>query len=168
MIVVIDNYDSFTYNIVQYLGEMGVELKVVRNDQITLEQRALRRPQALKSLDDLGCAEGRLHQQPGSGRRAVAIAASCSRSSTFTSTKTAGSVFTHPTRIKARNATPRIEDRIAQLGPRRTVHAAAVLNARCSPPGVGATMMISGTPATLAGMAFISTEEGYAALPPGT
>lgn len=35
MIVVIDNYDSFTYNLVQYLGELGEELHVVRNDQIT-------------------------------------------------------------------------------------------------------------------------------------
>jgi anthranilate synthase/aminodeoxychorismate synthase-like glutamine amidotransferase len=36
MILVIDNYDSFTYNLVQYLGEMGQELKVVRNDEVTL------------------------------------------------------------------------------------------------------------------------------------
>ena len=36
MILVIDNYDSFTYNLVQFLGELGAELKVVRNDQITL------------------------------------------------------------------------------------------------------------------------------------
>jgi anthranilate synthase/aminodeoxychorismate synthase-like glutamine amidotransferase len=35
MIVVIDNYDSFTYNLVQYLGELGAELQVVRNDQAT-------------------------------------------------------------------------------------------------------------------------------------
>jgi len=42
MLLVIDNYDSFTYNLVQYLGEMGVTLQVVRNDQITVEQvRAL-------------------------------------------------------------------------------------------------------------------------------
>jgi anthranilate synthase/aminodeoxychorismate synthase-like glutamine amidotransferase len=42
MVLVIDNYDSFTYNLVQYLGEMQVELQVHRNDQITLEQiRAL-------------------------------------------------------------------------------------------------------------------------------
>ena len=34
MILVIDNYDSFTYNLVQYLGEMGQELKVFRNDEI--------------------------------------------------------------------------------------------------------------------------------------
>ncbi len=38
MILMIDNYDSFTYNLVQYLGEMGEELKVFRNDAITVEQ----------------------------------------------------------------------------------------------------------------------------------
>jgi anthranilate synthase/aminodeoxychorismate synthase-like glutamine amidotransferase len=38
MILVIDNYDSFTFNLVQYLGEMGHELKVFRNDAITLER----------------------------------------------------------------------------------------------------------------------------------
>ena len=38
MVLVIDNYDSFTYNLVQYLGEMKVELQVHRNDQISLEQ----------------------------------------------------------------------------------------------------------------------------------
>ena len=40
MILVIDNYDSFTYNLVQYLGEMGAELDVRRNDQITLAEVA--------------------------------------------------------------------------------------------------------------------------------
>jgi anthranilate synthase/aminodeoxychorismate synthase-like glutamine amidotransferase len=38
MIVVIDNYDSFTYNLVQYLGELGQEVRVFRNDQVTVEQ----------------------------------------------------------------------------------------------------------------------------------
>jgi anthranilate synthase component II len=38
MILVIDNYDSFTYNLVQYLGELGAEIKVVRNDQISLQE----------------------------------------------------------------------------------------------------------------------------------
>ena len=38
MIVVIDNYDSFTYNLVQYLGEMGAELQVYRNDSITVNK----------------------------------------------------------------------------------------------------------------------------------
>jgi anthranilate synthase/aminodeoxychorismate synthase-like glutamine amidotransferase len=42
MILVIDNYDSFTYNLVQYLGEMGQEIKVFRNDKIDVpEIRAL-------------------------------------------------------------------------------------------------------------------------------
>ena len=42
MLLLIDNYDSFTYNLVQYLGEMQVELQVHRNDQISLDQiRAL-------------------------------------------------------------------------------------------------------------------------------
>ena len=38
MILVIDNYDSFTYNLVQYLGELGADLVVHRNDQVTLEE----------------------------------------------------------------------------------------------------------------------------------
>jgi len=38
MVLVIDNYDSFTYNLVQYLGEMNVDLEVRRNDQISLDQ----------------------------------------------------------------------------------------------------------------------------------
>src|SRR5438105_5445503 len=38
MILVIDNYDSFTYNLVQYLGELGEELCVYRNDKITLQE----------------------------------------------------------------------------------------------------------------------------------
>ncbi|HEY5038659.1 MAG TPA: aminodeoxychorismate/anthranilate synthase component II [bacterium] len=38
MILVIDNYDSFTYNLVQYLGEMGADIKVVRNDEIKVAE----------------------------------------------------------------------------------------------------------------------------------
>src|SRR3989442_3470144 len=38
MVLVIDNYDSFTYNLVQYLGELGVGMQVHRSDQITLDQ----------------------------------------------------------------------------------------------------------------------------------
>jgi anthranilate synthase/aminodeoxychorismate synthase-like glutamine amidotransferase len=38
MVFVLDNYDSFTYNLVQYLGELGVEVVVRRNDQITVEE----------------------------------------------------------------------------------------------------------------------------------
>lgn len=38
MLLVIDNYDSFTYNLVQYFGELGAEMKVVRNDAISLDE----------------------------------------------------------------------------------------------------------------------------------
>lgn len=38
MLVMIDNYDSFTYNLVQYFGELGVEIRVFRNDEVTLEE----------------------------------------------------------------------------------------------------------------------------------
>ena len=44
MIIVIDNYDSFTYNLVQYLGELGEDLKVFRNDEITVEAIAKLKP----------------------------------------------------------------------------------------------------------------------------
>jgi para-aminobenzoate synthetase component II len=37
MLLVIDNYDSFTYNLVQYLGELGAEMKILRNDEITVD-----------------------------------------------------------------------------------------------------------------------------------
>jgi anthranilate synthase component II len=40
MLLMIDNYDSFTYNLVQYLGELGVEVKVVRNDEIGVDEIA--------------------------------------------------------------------------------------------------------------------------------
>ncbi len=38
MLLMIDNYDSFTYNLVQYLGELGEDVRVARNDEITLEE----------------------------------------------------------------------------------------------------------------------------------
>jgi len=38
MLLVIDNYDSFTYNLVQYLGELGAEMKVVRNDEVSVDE----------------------------------------------------------------------------------------------------------------------------------
>jgi anthranilate synthase/aminodeoxychorismate synthase-like glutamine amidotransferase len=47
MILVIDNYDSFTYNLVQYLGELGAELRVMRNDAVTLEEARAVRPDAI-------------------------------------------------------------------------------------------------------------------------
>lgn len=47
MLLVVDNYDSFTYNIVQYLGEMGVEMLVARNDDVTLERIESLRPERI-------------------------------------------------------------------------------------------------------------------------
>ena len=44
MVLVIDNYDSFTYNLVQYLGELGATLEIYRNDQITIDQVITRNP----------------------------------------------------------------------------------------------------------------------------
>jgi anthranilate synthase component II len=46
-LVMIDNYDSFTYNIVQYFGELGADVEVFRNDEITLEGIAARQPDRL-------------------------------------------------------------------------------------------------------------------------
>ncbi len=47
MIFVLDNYDSFTYNLVQYLGELGAELQVSRNDKITTDEIAALAPQKI-------------------------------------------------------------------------------------------------------------------------
>ena len=47
MILMIDNYDSFTYNLVQYMGELGADIKVARNDQITLDDIEKMQPQKL-------------------------------------------------------------------------------------------------------------------------
>ncbi|HET7853074.1 MAG TPA: aminodeoxychorismate/anthranilate synthase component II [Candidatus Methylomirabilis sp.] len=44
MVLLIDNYDSFTYNLAQYLGELGEEVQVVRNDKITVEEVERLRP----------------------------------------------------------------------------------------------------------------------------
>ena len=47
MILLIDNYDSFTYNLYQYIGELYRDIQVVRNDEITIEQIEALHPQAL-------------------------------------------------------------------------------------------------------------------------
>lgn len=46
-ILMIDNYDSFTYNLVQYFGELGADIKVVRNDEITIEEIAALAPEKI-------------------------------------------------------------------------------------------------------------------------
>ncbi|MEM1442449.1 MAG: aminodeoxychorismate/anthranilate synthase component II [Verrucomicrobiota bacterium] len=47
MLLVIDNYDSFTYNLVQYFGELGAEMEVHRNDQITLDEIREKAPERI-------------------------------------------------------------------------------------------------------------------------
>lgn len=47
MILMIDNYDSFTYNLVQYFGELGAQVKVYRNDAISLDEIALLKPERI-------------------------------------------------------------------------------------------------------------------------
>ncbi len=47
MVLMLDNYDSFTYNLVQYLGELGEDVRVYRNDQITVDEIAALKPEAI-------------------------------------------------------------------------------------------------------------------------
>ena len=47
MILLLDNYDSFTYNLAQYLGELGCQVEVHRNDQISVEEIAQRKPERI-------------------------------------------------------------------------------------------------------------------------
>ncbi|MFJ7828487.1 aminodeoxychorismate/anthranilate synthase component II [Psychrobacillus sp. NPDC096623] len=47
MILMIDNYDSFTYNLVQYIGELGIEVKVARNDELTIDTIETLNPQVI-------------------------------------------------------------------------------------------------------------------------
>ncbi len=47
MVFVLDNYDSFTYNLVQYIGELGADVEVRRNDQVTVEEVEALRPERI-------------------------------------------------------------------------------------------------------------------------
>src|ERR1051326_2265129 len=47
MIFILDNYDSFTYNLVQYLGELGADVEVRRNDQVTVDEVERMRPERI-------------------------------------------------------------------------------------------------------------------------
>src|SRR4030081_3721997 len=47
MILLLDNYDSFTYNLAQYLGELGCSVEVHRNDKITVEEIVRRKPERI-------------------------------------------------------------------------------------------------------------------------
>jgi anthranilate synthase/aminodeoxychorismate synthase-like glutamine amidotransferase len=58
MILVVDNYDSFTYNLVQYLGELGAEVQVMRNDAVTIDEIAGTRPERIVISPGPGRPEG--------------------------------------------------------------------------------------------------------------
>ena len=57
MLLMIDNYDSFTYNLVQYLGELGAEVKVVRNDEMSVDDVARMQPERIVISPSSVCAE---------------------------------------------------------------------------------------------------------------
>jgi anthranilate synthase component 2 len=71
MLLMIDNYDSFTYNIVQYFGELGEDVRTVRNDEVTLDQIADMNPDRIcispgpKSPKDAGVSVEVLKQFKG-------------------------------------------------------------------------------------------------------
>jgi len=66
MLLMIDNYDSFTFNLVQYFGELGAEVKVVRNDELSVEQiRALNPERIVISPGPCTPNEGLGHQSIG-------------------------------------------------------------------------------------------------------
>ena len=58
MILMIDNYDSFTYNLVQYLGELGKHLEVYRNDKITVSQVRRMKPETIVISPGPGAPKG--------------------------------------------------------------------------------------------------------------
>ncbi len=47
MLILIDNYDSFTYNLVHYLGELGAESVVIRNDKVSVDEVLAKKPKAI-------------------------------------------------------------------------------------------------------------------------
>jgi anthranilate synthase component 2 len=73
MLLVIDNFDSFTYNIVQYFGQLGVEQRVVRNDAITAEEALALRPEKVVvspgpcSPNEAGCSLDIIRAFAGAG-----------------------------------------------------------------------------------------------------
>jgi anthranilate synthase/aminodeoxychorismate synthase-like glutamine amidotransferase len=75
MLVVIDNYDSFTYNLVQYLGELGAQVQVFRNDSITVEELDKLNPSHIVispgpgTPDDAGVSKDIIRHTASSGTR---------------------------------------------------------------------------------------------------
>src|SRR5688500_9140627 len=68
MLLVIDNYDSFTYNLVQYLGELGAVIEVRRNDEITVDEIGDMQPDAMV-LSPAPCAPAQAGITVGAIRR---------------------------------------------------------------------------------------------------
>ena len=58
MLLIIDNYDSFTYNLVQYLGELGADMKIFRNDEISVDGAEELRPEKLLISPGPGTPDG--------------------------------------------------------------------------------------------------------------
>src|SRR5882724_7155732 len=71
MVLMIDNYDSFTYNLVQYLGELGAEVKVLRNDEVSVEDVARLQPAQIVispgpcTPNEAGISLGAIHKFAG-------------------------------------------------------------------------------------------------------
>jgi len=78
-VLVIDNYDSFTYNLVQFLGELGADLDVVRNDQEAVDELLERRPDRVVvspgpcTPDDAGISVETMRRFPEAGIRTLGV-----------------------------------------------------------------------------------------------
>ena len=78
-VLVIDNYDSFTYNLVQYLGELGAEVEVVRNDRATVAELLERRPDRVVvspgpcTPDEAGISVEAIRRFPEAGVRTLGV-----------------------------------------------------------------------------------------------
>jgi anthranilate synthase/aminodeoxychorismate synthase-like glutamine amidotransferase len=78
-VIVVDNYDSFTYNLVQYLGELGADLTVVRNDRASVDELLARRPDRVVvspgpcTPDDAGISLEAMRRFPEAGIRTLGV-----------------------------------------------------------------------------------------------
>ena len=86
MVFVLDNYDSFTYNLVQYLGELGAEVEVYRNDELTVEQVEALNPERIllspgPCTPQRGRHSGSAHSPHGRESRRFSASASAIRPS---------------------------------------------------------------------------------------
>ncbi|HWI21632.1 MAG TPA: aminodeoxychorismate/anthranilate synthase component II [Baekduia sp.] len=78
-VLIVDNYDSFTYNLVQYLGELGAELEVVRNDKATVDELIDRKPDRVVvspgpcTPNDAGISLDAMRRIPEAGIRTLGV-----------------------------------------------------------------------------------------------